>query len=140
MEDALLIGDYILVSKLGYGRTRNLQKKTPSVGEIIVFRSSEQLGMCVVKRCVAVAQQTVMIRHDGIHIDRQNIDISGSNERIRVPDGYFCVLGDNLPRSDDSRIWGPISQELIVGRAIVIYFSITPNSKRIRWNRIGRRL
>jgi signal peptidase I len=141
MEDALLVGDYVIVCKLGYGDSRNRLRKTPKVGEILVFRSPEHPDICVVKRCVAIAQQIVTIRQDGIYTEPQNTRMfSSGGKTIRVPDGCFCALGDNLRHSDDSRVWGPISQELIIGKALVIYFSITSNWRRIRWNRIGRRL
>ncbi|HTY58066.1 MAG TPA: signal peptidase I, partial [Bacteroidota bacterium] len=55
----------------------------------------------------------------------------------RVEQDYFFVLGDNRDESLDSRSWGFVPLESIVGRAIVVYWSVDPDSG-IRWGRVGR--
>jgi hypothetical protein len=50
-------------------------------------------------------------------------DAAGTTEWV-VRDGEYFVMGDNRPESQDSRFFGPIERELIVGRAFVRYFPL----------------
>ncbi|MBA2662588.1 MAG: signal peptidase I [Bradymonadaceae bacterium] len=55
---------------------------------------------------------------------------------ITVEPGRFFVMGDNRDKSSDSRCWGQVPVENIKGRAMIIWWSIGPDS--MRWERIGR--
>lgn len=67
------------------------------------------------------------------------VHYSGRDENfgpITVDDGHFFVIGDNRDSSSDSRCWGQVPVENVKGRAIVIWWSIGPDS--MRWDRVGR--
>jgi signal peptidase I len=58
---------------------------------------------------------------------------------IVVPPGHYFVMGDNRDESYDSRFWGFLPRDNIVGRPLFIYMSVARDPLRIRWNRLFRR-
>lgn len=59
---------------------------------------------------------------------------------IIVPERYFFALGDNRDDSEDSRYYGFVPESDIIGKPIRIYFSLDPQTREIRWERLGQPL
>ncbi|MCS6837716.1 MAG: signal peptidase I [Bdellovibrionaceae bacterium] len=169
----LLIYDHVLVNKFSYGirlpfsSTYLFQWRKPKRGDIIVFRYPQDPNIFYVKRVVAVpgdvirwSGHSLFINGEGlsqepqgdglyregnwlIQFQRQNKNEHGMYEL--GSDEYF-VMGDHRDHSSDSRVWGPVKLNLVLGTVSLIWLSceeiLDPSLRlcdpqTIRWNRIG---
>lgn len=142
MEGTVLVGDHLLLLKLPYGPLlpftsyRLPQWRTPKPGEIVAFRSPLDPKEIYLKRVIAVADDTVEIRHgvlfvNGVRMPEEYARVRATRrwswqENIpaqRVPADSLFVLGDNRDNSEDSRYWGPVPVTNVVGEPIVVFWS-----------------
>lgn len=124
MEPNFQNGDYLIVDQISY------RFREPKRGEVVVLKRSEGVGRRYIKRIIGLPGETIEIR------DGQVIIFDGQKEkildercflpetqtpgeiRIDLAENEFFVLGDNRFASSDSRQWGALSREYIIGRAL----------------------
>lgn len=130
MIPTLKIHDFILVNELVYDFAK------PARDEIIVFHppKPENTRQDWIKRIVGIAGDVLQVRNgylirNGKKIYEPFINDPGHimdpgmlAKPYRVPPGCVFVMGDNRNDSLDSRIWGPLRTNRIVGRASLIFF------------------
>jgi signal peptidase I len=137
-------GEYLVVNEFGYKKTpvafgetefftvssfRDLSRQEP-----IVFRSLQKEGQYLIKRVIGLPGESVKIENskvmigNSVHPEGFVLDESAYLGKTVVttdmkavtlaPDEYF-VLGDNRPHSHDSRFFGPIKEDVIIGRVLI---------------------
>ena len=130
MEPALNDGQAVLVNKLVYGLVKPfrgeffVQWAEPSDEDIVIFLHDDKI---VVKRCVAVGGAQLDFSDDTeytLSVNGKKIVLTESQFRrmsqfTSVPEGYALVLGDNYSESLDSRSYGFVSTENIIGKVII---------------------
>jgi len=124
MEPTLQSGDSLLVDRLSY------RVREPERGDIIVF-DAWYSDRAFIKRIVGLPGENVEIR-DGLvlidgreleepYLEQPTLDHIGPVELDR---NEYYVIGDNRGNSSDSRAYGPLPEDLIHGRAVVVYFPL----------------
>lgn len=145
MHDTLVEGDRVMVNKLAYrfGEPHRgdiivfdsplvthdqsesfLGKVVRNVGEALGLSTPES---ALIKRVIALGGETIEIRGNRIYIDGVALDEPYLTRPVdmdpfgplTIPEGFVFVMGDNRNQSEDGRVFGPIPESDIIGRAFV---------------------
>ena len=159
MKPTLLVGDHLLVNKFIYGiriplvGKKILQFSEPQRGDVIVFIFPGDKSKDYIKRVIGLPGDTVEIRDRKIYINDRLIEdpwgVYSSwdaqapqtyGPTVVPPDSLF-VMGDNRDNSLDSRVWGFVPLDDVLGKAFILYWSWDWNDpsiiSKVRWKRIG---
>jgi len=123
MEPNFFPKNYLIVDELSY------RFREPKRFEVIVFKSPNNLKQYYIKRIIGLPNERVIIKNGEIRIINQKGEevklkedflpqgmVTKGEVDITLKNDQYFLLGDNRIASYDSRNWGPISKELIVGR------------------------
>ncbi|USN53270.1 MAG: signal peptidase I [Candidatus Nomurabacteria bacterium] len=125
MEPNFHDNEYLIIDELSY------RISEPRRGEVVVFHNPRQESEFYIKRIIGLPNEEVKLQHGTIqiinseHPDGMTLDESiylpesiytNGTEDVTLSDNEYFVMGDNRPSSLDSRIFGPISGDSIVGR------------------------
>jgi signal peptidase I len=150
MEPGLHNGQYLLVNKAVYfkvdlgtldkflpfidsnGDEEQFLFHAPERGDVIVFRYPRDPSRDFIKRVIGVPGDTVSIREgvvtvNGVALEERYINGGARGdmpEEVVPPRNYF-VLGDNRANSSDSRTWGYVPEENIIGKAMLSYWPLS---------------
>lgn len=111
----------------------------PQRGDIIVLKRPNAPEMDLIKRVIGLPGDTIEVEDGRVIVNDQELTEpyivafgGGDKDKFRLPEGEYFVMGDNRGASSDSRSFGPVPEELIIGRAVVTYwptdkFGFAPN-------------
>jgi signal peptidase I len=133
MDPAFATGQFLIVDRLSY------RLNDPSRGDVTVFKYPNNPSVYYIKRIIGLPGETVTIKDGKVsiinsehpkgftltepYIDSKHVSHDALTTTLQ-PSQYF-VMGDNRAESSDSRVWGPLEENLIIGRPIVRLFPIT---------------
>ena len=136
MEPNFHHGDYLIVDELSY------QFRTPERGEVIVFKYPQNPSQRYIKRIVGLPNETIKIQEGKVFIYQdgppqpldeldyltQFVSTPGDSQMTLDKNEYF-VLGDNRSLSADSRRWGALPEENMIGRVFLRAWPFTALAK-----------
>jgi signal peptidase I len=157
MEDTLLIGDHLIMSRVGYDAGIPFTNvhvplwRNPKRQQIIIFKPPfDPTQPDYVKRVIGLPGDLVDIRDGAVWINGhklvENYTLGPSEPATgqaptgyevtkfpyRVPEDCYFAMGDNRGNSYDSRYWGCVPRKDILGTPVMIYMSL--NASRDAWN------
>lgn len=125
MQPTFDTGDYLIIDQISY----NFDE--PDRGDVVVFRYPNDPSKFYIKRVVGLPGETVQVNReavtiinkehpDGFTLDEPYInsqETSNQNATEDLQEDEYFLLGDNRDSSSDSRVWGPLPRDHLVGRA-----------------------
>ena len=124
MEQTFHNNEYLIVDQLTY------RFRGPERGEVIIFRYPNDPSKYFIKRVIGLPGETVSIADNTITItNKENPNglileepyigevVTDGNQSITLSEEEYFVMGDNRDHSSDSRSWGALEKNKIVGRA-----------------------
>ncbi len=131
MDTTFRNGQYILTNKLAY-RIGTFRR-----GDVVVFDSPQNSDIDFIKRIIGLPGDTVRVEGGKVYLNDKELNepyldhvttstfdggFLTEGQEVTVPADYIFVMGDNRPRSSDSRSFGPVSEKHVVGRVFFRYF------------------
>ena len=141
MQETLLIGDHLLVTRFGYDAGVPLTPwhvslwRDPHRQQVIVFRPPYASENDLIKRVIGMPGDKLEIRRGAVWINGKVLDEPYvtlpmnpheiyAYQSVTVPPGHYFVMGDNRGNSYDSRFWGFVPRENLIGTPLFIYMSV----------------
>ncbi len=152
MKPTIMVGDHFFLDKLAFPANYPkfvrpyLPHRSVEKGDIIAFMSPTDGNIPFVKRVIGVAGDTIQIKNKNVYVNEQKVDepfkihvdsniyypdpytpeelmIRDNYGPTTVPEGSYFVMGDNRDNSNDSRYWGFVNNDDVIGKPLFVYWS-----------------
>lgn len=124
-------GQYLIVDEISY------RLENPERDDVVVFRYPNDPSKFFIKRIIGLPNEIVDIKGSTVTITNKEHpegfalkepyveNLSESDTHFVLKDGEYFVMGDNRPASSDSRYWGAVPKNLLIGKVFLRLFPIT---------------
>lgn len=123
-------GDYIITNKISFDFSN------PVRGEVIILKNPRDTSQDFIKRVIGLPGEQIEVAGGHVYINGkvlaepylpQGLQTDGGQflpegEVFNIPEGQYFVMGDNRPASSDSREWGTVARNLVIGQAWFRYW------------------
>ncbi len=129
MEHTFHNGEYLIVDQLSYHLGH------PERGDVVIFRYPRDPSKYFIKRVIGVPGDTITIEGSTVSIQNEQYPqgmviqepyIASMRPGVTIVEELgereYFVMGDNRDQSSDSRVWGVLQEENIIGRAFIRLF------------------
>lgn len=148
MAPTLLAGDYVLMDKAAHW---------PARGDLVLFTDPAEADQLLVKRVVGMGGEEIVVDGHDVYVNCEprsegcrplaepyadwsaEARAPGNAGPVQIPTEAVFVMADNRNAGEDSRHWGPLARDRIVGRPVWVYWSADGDGHP-RWDRVGLRL
>jgi len=116
-----------------------LRFENPKLGDVIVFKAPPEPDKDYIKRIIGVPDDTIEVKDGQVYRNGKLLDQSKylkptvksysgdflkEGDTITVPKNEYFVMGDNRPYSSDSREWGFVTRDEIIGESLFVYWPV----------------
>jgi len=107
-------------------------------GEVVIFEHPLEKDRLLIKRVIGLPGETIKLENGSVYINNKILEekylptgtttkgqnFQGEDVDYKIPSNYYALMGDNRSKSTDSREWGFVSKNLIVGRGAFVYYPL----------------
>lgn len=125
-------GEYLIIDEISY------YFYSPQRGDVVVIHSPQDQGQYFIKRVIGLPGETIEVAGGRVVVKNQqwpegkaleekyisNSTVTFGNIHVSLPEDQFYVLGDNRTASTDSRFFGPVNRNAIVGKVFLRAFPL----------------
>jgi len=136
MEPSFEDGDYLIIDELSY------KLRDPARGEVIVFKYPNDPSQRYIKRIIGLPGETIEIQNGKVAIYSEGAGtvlkeseylpestFTNGDLRITLTENEYFVMGDNRSASSDSRRWGTLPENFIIGQVFLRAWPVSASAK-----------
>jgi len=130
MEPSFYNNEYLLIEKISY------RVHPPRRGDVVVFKYPNDQQVNYIKRIIGLPGESVRVEGGKVFVNGQSLTeaylppneqtlVNGTIDRpyeVTLATDQYFMMGDNREHSSDSRNWGPLAKDLIIGRTSIVIF------------------